>query len=192
MIFVETLFRSVWKYKVHSGLFKTPRDTIQYLLGTDFLLRLHAYKSKVKAQNVQWLTSTRLKMSRSTQLSQNHQEQINALHLKHWTIRRILVHLSRSRKIGAIFLSKPSQFGMKKRPCRPSKLIRTDRLSLLREAHKRHLCSSELLKTFDLQETPSTVRVIVRVTPSIQYSRMVSTQMVLPRHQIARTNRRST
>ena len=83
-------------------------------------------------------------------------------------------------------LRNPSQYGKKKRPGRPSKLTGAARRALLREAHKGHLYSSELVKTLRLPITASTVRGILRATPTIQYSRMVPAPMMLPKHKIAR------
>ena len=85
-------------------------------------------------------------MPRGTHLSQHEQGQIQALRLNNWTIRRIAVHLSRSRNIVAKFLRNPQQYGKKKRPGRPSKLTSTARRALLREAHKGHLCSEVVLR----------------------------------------------
>ncbi|CDF38907.1 Transposase [Chondrus crispus] len=125
-------------------------------------------------------------MPRGTHLSQHEQGQIQALRLNNWTIRRIAGHLSHSHNVVATFLRNPGLYGKKKRPGRPSKLTSTARRALLREAHKGHLCSSELVKTLSLPVTPSTVRGILRATPTIQYSKIVPAPMMLPRHKIAR------
>ncbi|CDF38062.1 unnamed protein product [Chondrus crispus] len=124
-------------------------------------------------------------MPRGTHLSQHDQGQIQALRLNNWTIRGITAHLSRSGNVVATFLGNLGLYGKKKRPCR-SKRIGTARRALLREAHKGHLCSLELVKTRSLPVTPSTVRGILRATPTIQYSKVVPAPMMLPRHKIAR------
>ncbi|CDF38941.1 unnamed protein product [Chondrus crispus] len=125
-------------------------------------------------------------MLRGTHLSQHEQGQIQALRLNNLTIRRIAAHLSRFRNVVATLLRNLGLYGKNKRRGRPSKLTATARRALLREAHKGHLCSSELVKTLSLPVTPSTVRGILRATSTIQYSKMFPAPMMLPRHKIAR------